>query len=210
MIGKLTGQVDTQGEDWVLIDVGGVGYEVFCSGRTLSALPNPGGAATLMIATHVREDHIHLYGFADEAEKAWFERLQSVQGVGARMALAILSILPPEDIGNAIARHDKKAITQAPGVGGKLAERIINELKDKVAKLTVAPGAAPAAAAAPATGQEAVMRDAVSALVHLGYRETEVRPYVSEALQAAGPEASLDAVIRETLKGLAPTGTMTR
>ena len=201
MIGKLKGMVDTVGEDHALIDVGGVGYEVFCSAMTLRALPPSGGAATLLIATHVREDHIHLYGFGSPLEKEWFERLQSVQGVGARVALAILSVLAPDDVGRAIATGDKKSITQAAGVGGRLAERIINELTDKVAKLSLAPAAGLNGAAAPG-----VLQDAVSALVHLGYREADVVPKVNAVIAQSGADAPVDLVIRDTLKSLLPQG----
>lgn len=203
MIGKLKGVVDQVSEDHALIDVNGVGYEVFCSAKTLDALPPSGGSATLLIATHVREDHIHLYGFGSAQEKDWFERLQSVQGVGARVALAILSALTPDQVAEAIVRQDKKAITQAPGVGGRLAERIINELKDKVAKLSLVPAAASMNGAPAASGLAA---DAISALVHLGYRESEVLPKVNAAIAESGEAATLDAVIRTTLKGLMPQG----
>jgi Holliday junction DNA helicase RuvA len=202
MIGKLKGAVDAVMDDHVLLDVNGVGYEVFCSAKTLHALPPSGGAATLLIATHVREDHIHLYGFGSAYEKEWFERLQSVQGVGARVALGILSALAPDEVAEAIASQNKKAITQAPGVGGRLAERIINELKDKVARLALAP----VAMAANGNATPGLMADAVSALVHLGYRESDVLPRVNAAIAAGGPEMTLDAVIRDTLKGLLPQG----
>jgi Holliday junction DNA helicase RuvA len=205
MIGKLKGIVDTVGEDHALLDVGGVGYEVFCSAMTLRALPPSGGAATLLIATHVREDHIHLYGFGSHLEKDWFERLQSVQGVGARVALAILSVLAPDDVGRAIATGDKKSITQAAGVGGRLAERIVNELKDKVAKLSLGPaGGINGAPTAPG-----LVQDVVSALVHLGYREADVIPRVNAVIAASGADAPVDLVIRDTLKSLMPQG-MTR
>jgi Holliday junction DNA helicase RuvA len=203
MIGKLKGMVDTVAEDHALLDVGGVGYEVFCSAMTLRALPPSGGAATLLIATHVREDHIHLYGFGSHLEKEWFERLQSVQGVGARVALAILSVLAPDDVGRAIATGDKKSITQAAGVGGRLAERIVNELKDKVSKLSLGPAAGGMNGAPPAPG---LLQDAVSALVHLGYREADIVPKVNAVIAASGESAALDLVIRDTLKSLLPQG----
>lgn len=203
MIGKLKGIVDTVEESHALIDVGGVGYEVFCSARTLDALPPSGGSATLLIATHVREDHIHLYGFGSHLEKDWFERLQSVQGVGARMALAVLSVLSPDEVAQAIATGDKKSISRASGVGGRLAERIINELKDKVARLSLAPAGVAVNGAPAAPG---VLRDAVSALVHLGYREADVLPKVNAVIAASGPDAPLDVVIRDTLKSLMPQG----
>lgn len=203
MIGKLKGVVDGVADGWMVLDVGGVGYEVYCSDKTLNAMPPNGGNATLLITTHVREDHIHLYGFANVAEKAWFERLQSVQGVGARVALAILSVLGPDEVGQAIASQNKKAITQASGVGARLAERIVNELKDKVAKLLILPTSQ---AAGGGTTAPNVMQDALSALVHLGYREADILPHINDVIAAAGPDVTLDAVIRDTLKGLAPQG----
>jgi Holliday junction DNA helicase RuvA len=199
MIGKLKGIVDTVGEQTLLLDVNGVGYELYCSAKTLSALPAQGGAATILVTTHVREDHIHLYGFGSAAEKAWFERLQTVQGVGARMALGVLSVLSPDEVAQAISQLNKKAISQAPGVGPRLAERIVNELKDKVAKL----GIAPAMGAAPTSS---LVQDAVSALTHLGYREADIVPRVQAVIAKEGPDAPLDRIIREALKALMPQG----
>ena len=131
MIGSLTGLVDHAGKDEAVIDVGGVGYLVFASARTLDALPPAGSSVRLMIETHVREDHIHLYGFADRQERDWFRLLTTVQGVGARVALALLSVLTPDALATAIAAQDRAAIAQAEGIGPKLAARILNELKDK-------------------------------------------------------------------------------
>ena len=131
MIGKLKGLIDSYGEDFVILDVGGVGYQVHCSGRTLQALPAPGEAAVLSIETYVREDQIKLFGFRTDMEREWFRLLQTVQGVGAKVALAVLSTLPPSDLANAIALRDKAAVTRTPGVGPKVAERIVTELKDK-------------------------------------------------------------------------------
>ncbi|HSR55563.1 MAG TPA: Holliday junction branch migration protein RuvA, partial [Alphaproteobacteria bacterium] len=131
MIASLKGLIESVGEDFAVIETGGVGYLVFCSARTLSALPPAGEAAALKIETHVREDHIHLYGFATAAERDWFRLLITVQGVGARVALAILSVLPPSDLGLALAAGDKAALGRAAGVGPKLAQRIVTELKDK-------------------------------------------------------------------------------
>ncbi|MCC9625859.1 Holliday junction branch migration protein RuvA [Thalassospira sp. MA62] len=145
MIAKLRGIVDFIGEDSVIIDVNGVGYLVFASRRTLSMLPSKGGDAGLIIETHVREDHIHLYGFADQSEKQWFALLTTVQGVGAKVALAMLSVLSPTDLLRALAAQDTTALCRAPGVGKKVATRIVGELKDKAAKLDLGPVAAPAA-----------------------------------------------------------------
>lgn len=143
MIAKLRGIVDFIGEDSLILDVNGVGYLVFASRRTLSMLPARGGDAGLMIETHVREDHIHLYGFADNAEKQWFSLLTTVQGVGAKVALALLSVLTPTDLLRAIAAQDTTALCRAPGIGPKVATRIVGELKDKAAKLNLGPVAGP-------------------------------------------------------------------
>ena len=131
MIGKLKGLIDSYGEDFVILDVNGVGYVVHCSTRTLQKLPRVGEASALAIETQVREDSIRLFGFASEAERDWFRLLQTVQGVGAKVALAILSILPANDLASAIAMQDKASVSRAPGVGPKLAARIVAELKDK-------------------------------------------------------------------------------
>ncbi|MFC4350940.1 Holliday junction branch migration protein RuvA [Fodinicurvata halophila] len=208
MIGKLTGLVDQPGEDHVILDVGGVGYIVFCSGRTLSALPQAGEVASLLIETHVREDHIHLYGFAEALERDWFRLLSGVQGVGARMALAILSVLPPLSLAQAIAAQDRAALTRANGVGPKLAARVISELKEKAGQYAVsdglahaAGGAAPVAAAGDA-GLAGQAEDAVSALVNLGYRRTEAFAAVSRTARQQGDGASLERLIREALREL--------
>ena len=146
-IAKLAGVVDQIGPEGAVIDVGGVGYLAFCSTRTISQLPAVGSTASLLIETHVREDHIHLYGFVDAAERNWFRRLTTVQGVGARLALAILSAMAPEELGLAILAQDKAALTRADGVGARLAARIVNELRDKVGSVAVA--SVPAVATAP-------------------------------------------------------------
>jgi len=202
MIGKLTGLIDSHGDDWVLIDVGGVGYTAFASGRTLSALPGAGEAASLLIETHVREDHIHLYGFADAAERDWFRLLCTVQGVGAKMALAILSALGPNELVQAIAAQDKSTLTRANGVGPKLAARIVSELKDKTTNLALGaaalPGAMPRGPAAPA-----VSEDAVSALVNLGYRRVEAFGAVARAMGELGDAAPVETLIKVGLKELA-------
>ncbi len=206
MIAKLKGIVDQTGEDWAIIDVGGVGYLAFCSGRTLARL-QPGHAATLFVETHVREDHIHLYGFADAGEKEWFRLLTTVQGVGSRVALAILGALAPEQVMAAIAAQDKTALTRANGVGPKLAGRIVAELKDKAAMVASpfapAAGAGGAPISAPAAGG-GLIEDAVSALVNLGYRRIEAHPVVVQAHAALGEAATVQALIRAGLKELAP------
>lgn len=167
MIGKLKGIVDAVNEDSVLLDVNGVGYVVFCSSKTISAIGAPGEAAQLSIETHVREDHIHLYGFASESEKRSFKMLTGVQGVGSKVGLAILSALSSDEVTTAIAAQDKTAITRANGVGPKLAERIITELKSKVGTLAEIPVTHKAGKATAATKPNA-KNDAISALTNLG------------------------------------------
>ena len=202
MIAKLTGTLDHIGPEGAIIDVNGVGYLVFCSTRTLGQLPPSGGAARLLIETHVREDHIHLYGFFDAAERDWFRLLTTVQGVGARLALAILSVVAPDQLTLTIVSQDKAMLARAVGVGPKLAARIVNELRDKVGGLALAAtnSAAPAASAAVDAG---VTGDAVSALVNLGYRRAEAFGAVTAASRRLGGEAKVDALIRAGLQELA-------
>ena len=199
MIGKLTGVVDSSGEDWAIIDVSGVGYVVSCSGRTLSRLSR-GDAASLLIETHVREDAIQLFGFVEAAERDWFRMLTTVQGVGAKVALAILTVLGPDVLAPAIAAADTAALTQAPGVGRKLATRILSELKDKVAD--IGPGVVAEFAAGAAAGGPTA--DAVSALVNLGYSRSEAFGAVSRAAVDLGGEAAAESLIRAALTRLAP------
>ena len=194
MIAKLTGLVDSAAEDAAVVDVGGVGYLVFCSTRTLAKLPAKGAPASLLVETHVREDHIHLYGFADAGERDWFRLLTTVQGVGAKLALAVLGVLGPDDLARAIAAADKASLGRAPGVGPKLAGRIAAELKDKVGGIALG-----AAAELPERGAEA---DAVSALVNLGYRRAEAFEAVAAATRRLGGGAAVDALIRAGLKEL--------
>ncbi len=206
MIAKLTGMVDSSGLDSAVIDVAGVGYLIFASKRTLSALPSQGEVASLLIETHVREDHIHLYGFLEAAERDWFNLLCTVQGVGARVALAILSVLTPERLVQAIAAQDKTALTQASGVGPKVAGRIVSELKDKAGTIALGPVAAAAGDGAVAVASAAsggVSEDAVSALVNLGYRRVEAFGAVARAAGQLGDEASVESLIRVGLKELA-------
>jgi Holliday junction DNA helicase RuvA len=198
VIGKLTGLIESSGDNSVILDVGGVGYIVFCSGRTLGLLPPAGGGATLWIETHVREDHIHLYGFADPAELDWFRLLQSVQGVGAKMALAVLTVLPPHDLVHAIAAQDKASIARAHGVGQKLAGRIASELKDKAGGMALGP-----VAVANGSGGGEISEDAVSALVNLGYRRAEAFAAVAKASGDLGRGASVESLIKAGLKDLA-------
>ncbi len=199
MIAKLAGMLDSVGDDHAVVDVGGVGYLVFCSGRTMRALPAAGQPVVVHIETHVREDHIHLYGFADEAERDWFRLLQSVQGVGARVALAILSVHAPGDLMLIIAAQDKAAMAQANGVGAKLAGRIVAELKDAVGGLALHPAGVTGGVALIEVGVEG---DAVSALVNLGYRRTEAAMAVAGAARAMDGAAELDVLIRAGLREL--------
>ena len=201
MIAKLWGRLDEIRNDAVVIDVSGVGYHAFCSGRTLRGLPAAGAAVELFIVTHVREDHIHLYGFIDAIERDWFGLLQTVQGVGARVALAILAVIEPHDLLLVIAAQDKAALSQANGVGGKLATRILTELKDAAGNLDLGGTAALAGAAvAPIGGAPG---DAISALVNLGYRRGEAAGAVASAARALGDNAGLEDLIRASLGELA-------
>ncbi|MGO9460035.1 MAG: Holliday junction branch migration protein RuvA [Rhodomicrobium sp.] len=206
MIGKLRGSVDTVGADHAIIDVGGVGYEVACSSRTLGTLPPPGEAVTLSIETHVREDAIKLYGFLSDTERAWFRLLQSVQGVGAKVALSILSTLDTGQLAQAIALQDRAMVTRAPGVGPKVALRIVNELKDKAPPLAIS--AAAAIGAVPANGAArpaavSPVAEAVSALVNLGYAPLQANAAISSAMQKAGEAPRTEDLIRLGLKELA-------
>ena len=201
MIARLTGVLDQIGPDGAVIDVGGVGYLVFCSTRTLGRLPQSGGAARVLVETHVREDHIHLYGFFDAAERDWFRLLTTVQGVGAKVALAILSAVAPDELTLAIVAQDRTTLARADGVGPKLAARIVNELKDKVGSLALA--ATNAAAPAPAAAEPGATGDAVSALVNLGYRRAEAFGAVAAASRRLGGDAKVDALIRAGLQELA-------
>ncbi|MEL7049616.1 MAG: Holliday junction branch migration protein RuvA [Pseudomonadota bacterium] len=211
MIGKLTGKVDAIGESLLIIDVGGVGYEVQASARALRSL-SVGETASLTIDTHVREDAIKLYGFASEVERSWFRTLQGVQGVGAKVALAILGIMSPQDIANAIAMGNLGAVGQAPGVGKKLAQRIVTELKDKVPALSVAGLNTPVAGASSKGKVEAVAAaddgsqaaaEAISALSNLGYQPMQASEAVANAMQDLGDGATTAALIRGGLKALA-------
>lgn len=205
MIGKLKGTVDEIGEDFCVLDVHGVGYVAYCSTRTLAALPGAGEAATLFIETYVREDMIRLYGFKTELEREWFKLLMAnVQGVGAKVALAILSTLAPSDLANAIALRDIAMVSRAPGVGKKVAERIVTELKNK------APAFAGEATGTIGLKQElgegvapAPIADAVSALVNLGYSRDIAANAIAAAMKTAGEDADSSKLIRFGLKELA-------
>ncbi len=200
MIAMLAGIVDQVAADSLVLDVNGVGYLVFASARTLGRAPARGAVMRLLVETHVREDHIHLYGFLDEAERGAFRLVTTVQGVGARLGLAILSVLDPDALSTAIIAQDKAALARADGVGPKLAQRIVNELRDKVGVL--APAATAVGAGRAPAAPAAASADAVSALVNLGYPRSDAYLAVSEALRALGTEAPLDALIRAGLKEL--------
>ncbi|MCB9977392.1 MAG: Holliday junction branch migration protein RuvA [Rhodospirillales bacterium] len=210
MIGKLSGVIDSFGKDHLVLDVNGVGYLVHASGRTLSRIGQRGDPAAFLIITQVREDAITLFGFAEAAEREWFKILTSVQGVGAKVALAILSICPPDRLGFMIAAQDKVALTQADGVGPKLAARILTELKDKAGKVELSPETMSLSKAngVPSTGDKdadlQIDQDAVSALTHLGYARTEAFAAVMTAKSKANDneKGSLQSLIRLALKEL--------
>ncbi len=202
MIGKLRGIVDTVADDWLIIDVGGVGYQVYCSGRTLAALPGRGEPVELAIETYVREDSIRLFGFASELEREWFRLLDNVQGVGTRVAMAILSTLSASDLANAVALGDKAMIARAPGVGPKLAQRVVTELKDRAPVLQQIDPAIAAIGAA-IDGGGTAPAEAVSALVNLGYGQAQAAAAVGVAVKRAGDGAGTEALIRAALKELA-------
>jgi Holliday junction DNA helicase RuvA len=204
MIGKLKGLIDSYGEDYVVLDVQGVGYLVSCSARTLQALPSPGEAVVLSIETYVREDQIRLFGFRSDIEREWFRLLQTVQGVGAKVALAVLSTLPPSDLANAIALRDKAAVARTPGVGPKVAERIVTELKDKApAFASVDPAVVHLAGAVDDDRAPGPVRDAISALVNLGYGQPQAAAAIASASRDAGEGAETTKLIRLGLKELA-------
>ena len=202
MIAKLKGVVDSVDTDSAVIDVGGVGYLVSASSRTLRDLV-AGGEATMLVETIVREDAIALYGFLETAERDWFRILTTVQGVGARVALSILSTLAPDEIARAIAAQDRATLSRPAGVGPKLAARLATELKDKAAAFGVAPAAKGAAAPASAAPTGSINEDAVSALVNLGYKRVEAFGAVARVTQRLGEGATFDAVVRAGLQELA-------
>ncbi|MDB5511318.1 MAG: Holliday junction helicase RuvA [Enterovirga sp.] len=204
MIGKLKGTVDSYGEDHVILDVHGVGYVVHCSARTLQRLAPAGEAAALAIETHVREDMIRLYGFESDAEREWFRMLQTIQGVGAKVALAILSSLDPGSLAGAVATGDKAAVARAPGVGPKLAARIVAEMKDKAPVFgSVDPVLARLAGGVEDGSVPAPVVDAISALVNLGYGQPQAAAAIAAAAKEAGEGAETRTLIRLGLRELA-------
>jgi Holliday junction DNA helicase RuvA len=205
MIAKLHGKLDSISTDSVIVDVGGVGYLVFCSGMTLRALPAAGATVTLVIETHVREDHIHLYGFFHDTERRWFKALQDVQGVGAKVALSLLSAAAPNVLARAIVAQDDAPLRAAQGVGPKLAKRILIEMKDRAPTIALdatRPALVDAIAAAPAEAEDATMSDAVSALVNLGYGRGEAFAAVATAARAQNSKPSVAELIRGGLSEL--------
>jgi holliday junction DNA helicase RuvA len=204
MIGKLKGIIDSYGEDFIVLDVGGVGYLVHCSARTLQSLPGTGQPATLSIETHVREDQIKLFGFLSDVEREWFRLLQTVQGVGAKVALSVLGTLKPADLASAIAMRDKAAIARTPGVGPKVAERIVTELKDKApAYAALDPAVIRLSGAVEDKRAPQPLADAVSALVNLGYGQPQAAAAIAAAARSAGEGADAARLIRLGLKELA-------
>lgn len=204
MIGKLKGIVDSYGEDYVILDVQGVGYQVHCPARTLQALPAPGEPAALSIETYVREDQIKLFGFAGDTEREWFRLLQTVQGVGAKVALSVLGTLKPAELATAIATRDKAQVARSPGVGNKVAERIVAELKDKApAFAAIDPAVALLADALDEKRAPKPVTDAVSALVNLGYGQPQAAAAIAAAARSAGEGADTATLIRQGLKELA-------
>ncbi len=200
MIGKLFGTVDSYGDDWVILNVSGVGYIVHCSARTLGSLPAKGDNCELAIETYVREDQIRLFGFAHDVERDWFRLLLTVQGIGTKVALAVLSTLSINELASAIATQDKAQVSRTPGVGPKVALRLINELKDK------SPTISASVVDAFGAGQKiapTAQADAVSALVNLGYSQSQAGMAVSTAAHSAGEDAQAGELIRLGLKELA-------
>ncbi|RUO99429.1 Holliday junction branch migration protein RuvA [Hyphomicrobium sp.] len=208
MIGKLKGKVDAVGESHLVIDVHGVGYEVQASSRTLRNL-KPGDDVALTIDTHVREDAIRLFGFQSEFERSWFRTLQTIQGVGAKVALSVLGVMAPQDLANAVAFGNWAAVEEAPGVGKKLAQRIVAELKDKAPGLSLSGHNIPAAspgAATPATNlppSSLAFAEALSALTNLGYNPAQANAAVAVAAQELGESADTPGLIKRSLKELA-------
>jgi Holliday junction DNA helicase RuvA len=203
MIGRLCGTAEQIEDGRCLIDVSGVGYVVFCSARSLAALPAPPARATLLVETQVREDAITLFGFIDPAERDWFRLLTTIQGVGAKVALNLLSALPPDQLASAIAASDRGAITRAPGVGPKLAARLISELRERIAAMPTGSAFIPTGTAPPVAPPQGKLADALSALVNLGYRRAEAEAALSAVQAEAGEDAALDELIRGGLRRLA-------
>jgi Holliday junction DNA helicase RuvA len=201
MIGKLKGIIDSNADDHIILDVNGVGYLVHCSARTLQALPSTGEPVVMAIETHVREDQIRLFGFLLDGEREWFRLLQTVQGVGTKVALSILGTLNPADLASAIALRDKAMVARSPGVGPKVAERIVTELKDKApAYAELDPAVVRLSGELDARRAPQPVSDAVSALVNLGYGQPQAAAAIAAASRAAGEGADTKSLIRLGLK----------
>ena len=205
MIAMLKGLIDDTGQGWAVIDVGGVGYMVFCSSRTLNRFVK-GKMVQVLIETHVREDHIHLYGFYDVLERDWFKLLTTVQGVGAKVALGMLGVLSPEQLLSAVVTQDKALITQTPGVGSKIASRILSELKDKVGSIVMDSNLDAIKQNEIFTDEasKGVLTDAVSALVNLGYQPSQALTVISRAASKFDGDATVEDLIRGGLNELSP------
>lgn len=202
MIAKLKGSVEAYGDNWIIIDVSGVGYHLYCSAKTLNQLPGMGEAYQLWTDLLVRQDSMTLYGFSTLEERDFFRLLMSVQGVGAKVALALLSIGVPSEIAHAIQKQDKAFIGQADGVGPKLAARIVNELKDKVGMLTLQTNIVPFKDKEPPNSEHQIKQDVVSILVNLGYRSQEAEQAVNFTLQKNPNHGTLEEVLKMTLSAL--------
>jgi Holliday junction DNA helicase RuvA len=200
VIARLRGRLDSLGEDHAVIDVGGGGYLVVCSARTLAALPAAGEAVDLLIDTQLRPESITLYGFREPAERVWFRLLQTVQGVGARVALGLLSVLAPDELARAVAAQDKAALARASGVGPRLASRIASELRERLVDLPLPGGTSDSL---PLVGASGAAADAVSALINLGYGRSEAHAAIAKAAASLGERAAADALIRSGLRDLA-------
>ena len=199
VIALLTGQLAMLEAERCVIDVGGVGYLVQASTRTLAALPRPPAQARLLVETVVREDAILLFGFAENSERDWFRLLTTVQGVGAKVALGILSALSPADLVSAMAAGDRAALTRVSGVGPKLALRLLTELRERAGAMPADVNSLPTSS----TVARSIVGDVLSALANLGYRRAESQPVVERAMAAHGDSATLDAVLRASLRDLA-------
>lgn len=202
MIGKLTGTIDEIGSDFAVIDVGGVGYVVHCAARVLSSLPQPGQRASLFVETQMREDAIRLFGFTTSEEREWFRLLQTVQGVGAKVALSILSTQTIQDLARAVAFEDKAQVGRAQGVGPKLAARIVAELKDKAATISAPMHVAQGGAVVSISRPAGAAAEAVSALVNLGYAQAQASQAIATVVAREGRELPLPTLIREGLRAL--------
>ncbi len=205
MIGKLSGIIDSFHQGYLILDVGGVGYLIFASTRTLSQVGQEGDTASFLIDTHVREDHIHLYGFQNAEEQRWFRLLTTVQGVGVKAGLSILSIASPQELSLAIAAQDKAVITRADGVGPKIASRILLELKNKVGALDFVPKTTQSGTGNTPVNKSSVSdhdQDAVQALIGLGYGRGEAYNAVMQAKSKANDNINLQDLIKSSLKEL--------